>query len=417
MLIWKAEKRKISELVVAGYNPRKLTEKQSTDLKASLDKFNLADPIVINKDNKIIGGHQRINILKEKGDETVDVRVPDRQLTETEEKELNLRLNRNLGDWDFDKLGEFGEDMLLDVGFDSNEVDMILDVQEDEFDAEKEYEKISEPITKKGDIYVLGNHRLMCGDSTKDLSKLMVNNKARLIFTDPPYNVNYKSQSGNSYSEGKYNGQKIFNDNKSDEDCLRFYIDILLEMKQHTMDDCCIYWWLAFNSNGLINLLAFKEAGWKMSEQITWVKEQMVFSRGQDYHRMSEPCFFGWKEGKTHFTNKKISNLKDVFSLKFDDFQDMLSIWFERRDKIIEYKHPTQKPVRLAERALRKNSQIDDIVLDVFGGSGSTLMACEQMNRKCYMMELDPKYCDVIIKRWEQYTNKRATKATEMVSV
>lgn len=147
-----------------------------------------------------------------------------------------------------------------------------------------------------------------------------------------------------------------------------------------------------------------------MSQIIIWLKNSPVFSRGQDYHRCYEPCMLGWKKGQAHYTNKKINNLRDVFGLEFQDFEELLDVWYQHRDATQNYLHPTQKPVRLAERALKKNSQREDIVLDVFGGSGSTLMACEQMERAAYLMELDPKYCDVIVKRWEKYTDKTAEK-------
>ncbi|HBX15890.1 MAG: (Cytosine-5-)-methyltransferase protein [Candidatus Magasanikbacteria bacterium GW2011_GWA2_42_32] len=409
---------KINELKPADYNPRQMTEKQARDLTESIKKFGLVDPIIVNshpgRENVVIGGHQRLKIASNLGFTEVPVVYVD--LDENREKELNLRLNRNTGEWDWDLLANFDKNLLLEIGFESQELDKgfgLGEVEEDNFDAQAEHDKIIEPQAKLGDLYQLGEHRLLCGDSTKleDFEKLMNGQKAHLIFTDPPYNVDYKSASGIAISAGKYgNGNKIFNDNKSNEDCLQFYIDVLKNLYLHSMDDCCIYWWLAFNSNGLINLLAFKESGWKMSQQLTWVKECMVFSRGQDYHRMCEPCFFGWKQDKTHFRNKKICDYKDVFNLDYDSFQELPDIWFEKRDKTAEYVHPTQKPVRLAERALKKSSVAGDIVLESFGGSGSTLMACEQLNRKCYAMELDPKYVDVIIKRWEQFTGDKAIK-------
>jgi DNA modification methylase len=149
-----------------------------------------------------------------------------------------------------------------------------------------------------------------------------------------------------------------------------------------------------------------------MSQIIIWLKENMIFSRGQDYHRMYEPCMVGWKDGHKHYRSSTIRNLKDVFNLDYpsfvEQFEELFDVWYQHRDNTAQYIHPTQKPVRLAERALRKNSEKGDIVLDAFGGSGSTLMACEQMGRSCYTIELDPKYCDAIVKRWEQFTGKKA---------
>jgi site-specific DNA-methyltransferase (adenine-specific) len=253
----------------------------------------------------------------------------------------------------------------------------------------------------------------MCGDSAKaeDVEKLMGGKKGRMIFTDPPYNVDYKSPGGLDYDSKKYGGSggKIFNDKKTDKECLEFYIDILKNLFDYTTDDVTIYWWFA-NKNNWINREAFELGGWHMSQIIIWLKNSMVFSRGQDYHRQYEPCMVGWKKKKSHFKNKKINNLKDVFHLDYDDFSELMDVWYERRDVTQNYLHPTQKPLRLPERALKKNSERGDIVIDLFGGSGSTLMACEQMERKCYSMELDPKYVDVIIKRWEEHTSKKTKK-------
>jgi site-specific DNA-methyltransferase (adenine-specific) len=169
-----------------------------------------------------------------------------------------------------------------------------------------------------------------------------------------------------------------------------------------------MYWWLADNKRGLVNRLAWIEAGWHHSQMLIWVKESMVFSPGSDFHRLHEPCMFGWKKGKKHFSNRKLASYKDVFSLEREAFDEMPDIWYERRDKTADYVHPTQKPVRLAERALKKSSVTGDVVLEAFGGSGSTLIACEQMGRPCYVMELDPKFCDVIVDRWEKWTGKKA---------
>jgi len=329
------------------------------------------------------------------------------------EKELNLRLNKNLGEWDWDELANFDKSLLEEVGFSSEELDKFIKVDEDEFDAEEEYGKIVTPTTKLHDVFTLGNHRLSCGDATKDgdVATLMDGKKGRLIFCDPPYNVDYKSPGGLDYASTKFGGTggKIFNDDKSDEECITFYTKALKNLYNHSTSDVTIYWWFA-NKNNWINREAFKLAKWKMSQIIIWLKNSMVFSRGQDYHRMYEPCMVGWKEKKSHYKNKGIGTYKDVFHLEYEDFSELMDVWYEKRDVTSKYLHPTQKPVRLAERGIRKNSQEGDIILDVFAGSGSTLMACEQMDRIGYLMELDPKYCDVIIKRWEKFTGDKAKK-------
>ncbi len=414
---WKTEKRKISELKEWEINPRTATDQQAAELTKSLDKFNVADPIIINTDNQIIGGHFRYRILKQKGTETVDVRIPDRKLNNKEVKELGIRLNKNTGDWDFDLLSEhFTSDDLAGWGFEKEELDFYDDfeVKEDEFDAEAEYNKIVKPVTKPEDIYELNKHRLICGDieNEESFKQLLQRKRARLIFTDPPYNVNYKSQAGNTYSSGKYgNNGKVFNDNKKPEECLKFYSNSLQNIFNYSSDDAVLYWWFAMN-NHHINREALINTGWHISQVLIWVKEHFVFSFGQDYHRCYEPVMVCWKKGKKHFTNKKIGNLQDIFSLDFEDFAEQLDLWFVNRDNTNFYLHPTQKPVKLAERALKKSSQIKDIVLDAFAGSGSTMIACEQLRRYCFMAELDPKYCDVIIKRYIKYCDEAGKEFT-----
>lgn len=406
---------KIKDLKRADYsNPRAWSEKDIEDLKKGIKEFGVVDPIILNgapkRKNIIIGGHFRVKVCEELGMETIPavyVNIP----SVKKEQALNLRLNKNTGDWDWEILREFDEDLLLEVGFSSEEIEDAQDeeISEDHFD-EGKTEKVRSRA-KVGDLYQLGRHRLYCGDSTSDDSfkVLMDGKKANLIFTDPPYNVDYESESGNSYSKGKYGGGKIMNDKKSDEDALKFYKDVLTLLHKYSEDNSVIYWWFA-NKNNWINRKAFMETGWYMSQVLIWLKDNMIFSMGQDYHRCYEPCMFGWKEKQTRFTNKLIRTYRDVHNLDFEEFEDMMDVWYEKRDDRNNYIHPTQKPVRLAERGLRKNSKVHDIVLDVFGGSGSTLIACEQMNRSCYMMELDPKFVDRIIERWEKFTNKKAQK-------
>ncbi len=417
-LIFHTEQRKASELVPFEFNPRKMTPDQVEQLKRSIEKFNLVEIPAIDLDNRIIAGHQRLKImhLLGRGDETIDVRVPNRKLTEEEFREYNLRSNRNHGDFDFNLLSNFDEDLLRAIGFNAVEIDRTFDLKtkEDEFDAEKEAANITEPQSKLGDVYKLGEHYLMCGDATSELDvhALMGGELADLVFTDPPYMVDYKSPGGLTYNSSKFGGTggKIFNDNLKDEDALQFYIDVLNNLYKFSKDFAPIYWWFA-NKNNLINRLAFQETNWVMSQIIIWLKNSMIFSQGQDFHRCYEPCMFGWKKGKKHYKAKEITNYKDVFgTMDFDEFQHYLDVWYQKRDNTAEYVHPTQKPIKLAERALFKSSNPGAIVVDLFGGSGSTLMACEQMHRRARVMELDPKYVDVIILRWERFTGLKAEK-------
>ena len=232
--------------------------------------------------------------------------------------------------------------------------------------------------------------------------------KARMIFTDPPYNVDYHSTAGNTYSSAKYGGEgnAIFNDNKTEVDAIAFYSAVLRNAKAFSTDDAVIYWWYA-SRNYHLNHAAFREVGWKLSQVIIWLKNSIIFSYGQEYHRCYEPCIVGWKEGKSHFTTKMFNNLAEVFSLERDALQDQIDVWYEHRDPTSEYVHPTQKPVRLIERGLRKSSRAGELVIDFFGGSGSTLMGCEQLGRRCFSVELDPKFCDVIVQRYVNLTKSR----------
>ena len=403
----------LSEIKPYKKNAKQHPKKQVDQIAFSIERYGFNQPLVLDLNNVIIVGHGRFEAAKKLELEEVPCYIVN--LSADKAKEYRLADNKtNESDWDqellIEALKEIDEKIVESIGFD---LDLIKDITEDGFDSEEEYDKIDEPVAKLGDIYQLGRHRLMCGDSAKrdDMKKLMDSKLGRMIFTDPPYNVDYKSPGGLDYSSKKFGGSggKIFNDNKTDTDCVAFYTDVLKNLYEFSTDDVTIYWWFA-NKNNHLNREAFDNADWHMSQIIMWLKNSMVFSRGQDYHRMYEPCMMGWKRKKVHYKNKKINNLKDVCNLDYEDFHEMLDVWYEKRDVTQNYVHPTQKPLRLPERALKKNSEKDDIVIDLFGGSGSTLMACDQKDRSCYSMELDSKYVDVIIKRWEEYTNKKAEK-------
>ncbi|MDA2921687.1 site-specific DNA-methyltransferase [Patescibacteria group bacterium AH-259-L07] len=408
---------KIKDLKFADYNPRKWSEKAIKELTKSLKRFGIVDPIIVNSADKrkniIIGGHFRVKIAEEIGYKEVPVVYVDISDIK-KEQELNLRLNKNTGQFDYDLLVEFGEDLLIDVGFEKEELDEIFDfdVEEDGFDAEKEYEKIKEPKSKYGDVYQLGSHRLVCGDATKseDVEKLMDGELADMIFTDPPYNVGYYYTV--TYVKGRVRKTKFhtFNDKKSFEDFIDFIYLSFNNGFKFVKEGAIFYCWHA-SKNEYLFRQGIEKAGWHISQTIYWLKNNATFNRGLDYLWIVEPCYFGWKKGKGHYKNKKITKgLQNIILLDKENFEELLDVMYEHKDRIIDYEHPTQKPIRLAERALKKHSKRDDIVIDLFGGSGSTLIGCEQLNRKCYMMEIDPKYCDVIVKRWERFINNKAKK-------
>lgn len=403
----KIEKVPINDLKPAEYNPRRLTGKQEEDLSESLKRFGLVDPIVANKypgrENVVVGGHQRLKVAKKLGYKEIPVVFVN--LTPEKEKELNLRLNKNTGEWDLDLLKGFDESFLVDVGFDNLEIDRIFQesVEEDDFNVEKEAAKITVPESKPGQIYQLGEHRLMCGNSTQeeDVEKLMDGRLANMVFTDPPYNVNY------AYHSDKYHGKTIFNDNLSDEQFYQFLLAAFKNIHKFTEKQMSWYIFCGYSTEPIFRK-AIEDAGLYFQQQIVWIKEHFILARGQSYHRCYEPVLFGKKIKGTGYRNKDIRNATDVLDLDFDRFQDRLDVWYLRRDKTTEYQHPTQKPVRVSERAIKMSSRREEIVLDLFGGGGGSLIACEQLKRKARLMELDPIYCDVIKLRYEKFTGKKA---------
>lgn len=389
------QKIKIDKLIPATYNPRKNLKPSDAEyvkIKNSIEKFGFVSPLVINKDMTVIGGHQRLKVLKEMGIVEVECIIVD--LDKTNEKALNIALNKIQGDWDEEKLEALLQELKLEdfdtnlTGFDFDEVDEILkDVngsKEDDFDVDSAYEEIEEPITKPGDVWILGKHRLMCGDSAQkeDVMCLMNNQDADMLLTDPPYNVDYVGKTSEAL--------KIKNDNMSDNQFYEFLKKVFENMYSVTKEGASIYVFHA-DTEGLNFRKAFKDAGYKLAECLIWKKDCFVMGR-QDYQWQHEPILYGWKEGAAHhFINDRTQST----ILEFDR---------PRQSSL----HPTMKPIDLVARLLKNSSKENDKILDLFGGSGSTIIAAEQLNRNCYTMELDPKYCDVIVKRWESLTNKEA---------
>lgn len=389
------QKIKIDKLIPATYNPRKNLKPSDAEyvkIKNSIEKFGFVSPLVINKDMTVIGGHQRLKVLKEMGIVEVECIIVD--LDKTNEKALNIALNKIQGDWDEEKLEALLQELKLEdfdtnlTGFDFDEVDEILkDVngsKEDDFDVDSAYEEIEEPITKPGDVWILGKQRLMCGDSAQkeDVMHLMNNQDADMLLTDPPYNVDYVGKTSEAL--------KIKNDNMSDNQFYEFLKKVFENMYSVTKEGASIYVFHA-DTEGLNFRKAFKDAGYKLAECLIWKKDCFVMGR-QDYQWQHEPILYGWKEGAAHhFINDRTQST----ILEFDR---------PRQSSL----HPTMKPIDLVARLLKNSSKENDKILDLFGGSGSTIIAAEQLNRNCYTMELDPKYCDVIVKRWESLTNKEA---------
>lgn len=431
----KTEKRKLNELVAADYNPRKALTPEDSEyqkIKRSIEEFGYVDPIIINEDGTIIGGHQRCTVLKDLGYEEVDVVVV--SLDKQREKALNIALNKITGEWDELKL----KDLLLDLdlgdyditltGFEQEDLVELVDnlavdpeAMDDDFDGEAVLEDIVEPKTKLGDVWKLGRHRLMCGDSTsqEDVATLMKGEMADLIITDPPYNVNYgdKADMLDTYlQKGHRNNSRIKNDNMDNESFYSFMLQIYQSAYEFMREGAAIYVFHA-ESTGHIFRQAFLDAGLKLAQCLIWEKNAFVLGR-QDYQWRHEPCLYGWKEGAAHyFINDRTQDTVileddvDFEAMKKADLiayiEDMHRKYKDQTSVIYENK-PTMKPVTLIGRLMSNSSKSGWNVLDLFGGSGSTLMAAEQLGRTAFLMELDEKFCDVIVKRWEEYTGQSA---------
>ena len=390
----------INKLIPATYNPRKDLKQDDAEyikIKNSIVKFGFVSPLVINKDMTVIGGHQRLKVLKDLGITEVECIVVD--LDKTNEKALNIALNKIQGDWDEERLEALLQELKLEefdinlTGFDFDEVDeMLKDIsgsKEDDFDIDSAYAEIEEPITKPGDIWILGNHRLMCGDSTiqENIKKLMNNRKSDMVFTDPPYLMNFE---GNVHADGSksFNARygKIKNDNMNREDGDKFILKMFEIIKKYNKGA----YYVCFYRLGLDYIFrALDKLNNRYKALIIWNKGNHTLSNS-DYMSKYEPIIYGWFQSHLFYGNRS----------NFD-------IWDIERTKKNEL-HPTMKPVDLVVEAIKNSSKVEDIILDLFGGSGTTLIAAEQMNRICYMMELEPKYCDVIVKRWENLTNREA---------
>lgn len=440
------ERRRLADLIPAAYNPRKaLTpeDPEYQDIKASIQGLGYADPIVINYDGTIIKGHQRRTVMMDMGIEEAEVVVLDIR-DKAKEKMINVALNKITGKWDLQILKDLLSDLDLNgydfsvTGFHQDDLeDLIqqLDVPEeahdDDFDPDAAKEEIETPVTRRGDIWKLGRHRLMCGDATSldDAEILMAGNKLDLVITDPPYNVDYGTKVGflNDYLDqtDSRTNSVIENDHMDAASFYSFLLAAFQAMNDAMRTGAAIYVFHA-ESTGLQFRQAYSDAGLKLAQCLIWEKNAFVLGR-QDYQWRHEPILYGWKEGAGHyFINDRtqdtvlLDDLPDFQSMKkqellafidqmLREYKDQTTVHFEPKPTRNDM-HPTMKPVPLIGRLMNNSSRPGWMVGDFFAGSGSTLMAAEQLGRTAFCMELDEKNCDVIIKRWETYTGQKAEK-------
>jgi len=386
-------------------------------LKKSLNKFNLVEIPAIDRDNKIIAGHQRVRALQilERGEEEIEVRVPNRNLTEEEYERYLITSNAVGGDWDFEKLKSFDLDLLLDIGFDQDELMSIwnehLEAEDDNFDVEKELAKIKEPITKLGDVIEMGPHMLICGDSTDPsvLKKLFKDERASMIYSDPVYNIKIDYNSGVG---GKQNYGGHVNDNRTDIEYQEFLRKSLQAALPITQENAHIFYWSDETYIWTVQTL-YRELGIINKRVCLWMKNGQNPTPGVAFSKCYEPCTYGVR-GKPYLS-KTLQNLNEVMNKEMttgnsliEEALDHMDIWAVKRISGKDYEHATSKPPKLHEKAIRRCTRPGDIILDSFSGSASTMIAAEQLKRRVYAVELEPAFCDLAIRRYEKLTGNKA---------
>jgi site-specific DNA-methyltransferase (adenine-specific) len=383
----------VSDLIPYARNSRTHSDEQVTQIAASIREFGFTNPVLIDSNGTIIAGHGRVMAAKKVG----LTEVPCLRLQHLSPSQIRAyviadnKLALNAG-WDDEMLKAelltlqeegFNTDL---TGFSDDELNALLssEIIEGQTDPDEIPEPPVEPVTKLGDIWVLGNHRLMCGDSTSidSAMKLMGKDQSDLLITDPPYNVAYEGKTEERLT--------IENDSMENDQFRQFLRDVYSTANSVMREGAVFYIWHADSEGHNFRAAAF-ETGWKVRQCLIWNKNSLVMGR-QDYHWKHEPCLYGWKDGAAHYWGS--------------DRTQTTVLNFNRPSRSTE--HPTMKPLELFEYQIGNSSKPNDVVLDLFGGSGTTAIACERLNRKARLMELDPKYCDVIVKRWEDFTGKKA---------
>ena len=408
----------IDEIKEYELNAKEHPREQIEQIKKSILDFGNNDPIAIDSNGEIIEGHGRYIALKELGFDEVEVIILG-HLTEEQKKAYRLIHNKLTMNSDFNlemleqELGNLQAFDMQEFGF-----DFVTDFMEepkdiDDFDIDEAVEEVEEqPRTREGDLWKLGNHYLLCGDSTinSDIKALLNGKKADLLLTDPPYNVSYVGKTKDSLT--------INNDNMDDLEFNEFLKNVFTVADDNLKEGAAFYIWFAdIETYNFIS--AIKYVGWKFSQILIWVKNSIVLGR-KDYQFKHEPCLYGWKSGASHYfiKNRKqqtvIDNSVELELMTAEELREYILELQEHNTILYEDKplkntdHPTMKPVRLMKKQVKNSTKKGEIVLELFGGSGSTLLACEELGRVCYANELSPVYCDVIIKRWEELTGQKA---------
>lgn len=422
-LLWTTVQKRVNDLIPQKVNPRKITDKQMSDLKKSLQKYNLVEIPAIDTDGKILAGHQRVLGLQllGRGEEIIDVRQPNRKLTEKEAKQYLIASNKLGGDWDYDLLKSFDLKTLQFAGFEDFEIskfwDKDIDVIDDNFDFEKEI-KIAERNVevKRGDIYQLGKHRLTCNDATdpNTVKKLMNGVQVDLVDIDLPFNIglSYNHGVGGVNSKKNYGGQT--NDSKTDDEYKNFVKSVVENSLSVIRPSAHVFFWCDENWVWLFQTV-FKELNIKLKRLLAWIKNnssptpQVAFNKAMEYivyGTIGSPYLSPNVKNANEIINPETTNGNELL-------EEVSNIILQKRLPSNQYLHPTQKDPQVHSKILKRCSKIGDIVLDLTAGSGSIMSACEQLGRIAYMCDYEPVFCQVILNRYKKLTGLNPTKIYE----
>ena len=419
-LAWHTETRRVNDLIPHERNPRILSDAQREALTKSLKKFGLAEIPCINTDNQILAGHQRIKVLQllGQGEEKIDVRIPSRRLTRSEADQYLLTSNAVRADWDYDLLRSFDTDMILDIGFNDEELshlwDDALSVEDDEFDLEEAIEKAKETKIKPGDLFQVGIHRILCADSENlaSVKRLVGNAKIDLVNIDFPYNIGL-DYNGGVGGKSSYGGQ--INDKKSDAAYRAFVKNILANAIAVSNESAHYFAWTNETYLGMMQDV-FKECGIDFKRLCLWLKGNMNPVPKIAFNKVAEWCSYGTR-GKAPYLSDRVKNLNEVMNREvesgnrlIDDVMDLFAVWLAKRLPSGEYEHPTMKPPSLYEKSLRRCSKPGNAVLDLCAGSGSLGVACESLKRRAFLCDGEPVFCQVMLDRMTKITNSHAKK-------
>lgn len=418
----------VDQVELIDDNPRSISDNDFAQLCKDIQSdptFLIQRPPLVNHNTGtgkmiVYAGNQRLKAARHNGMKEIHFWV-EQDVPEDRQKERMLRDNLHRGEWDVEKLQQFNPDFLLNAGFRSEDLsnmfDDLLRVKEDKFDVDRAVKEIKTPQTKPGDLYALGSHRLLCGDSTKlhDVRRVCEGENPHMVYSDPPYNIglDYKSGFGNKGEKReKYTNQQV-EDKKSDKDYRSFIEETIQNALAICGKDVHFFYWCDENYIGMFQDL-YKSIGIKPRRVCLWIKNTFNPVPQVAFNKLYEPCVYGTK-GKPYL-NRELNSFHEILNHQIgsvniiDDILGMFQLWLASRNNTSEYEHPTEKPITLHEKPLKRCTSVGDIVLDLFGGSGSTLISCEQLKRRARIVELDPVFCDVIIKRWESLTGLKAVK-------